>query len=170
MKALLKFILKILIILCGAFSFYMFFKNALYDNADTYYTAKDLAFGKIVSESTVLGQTTTLKLNQSYMIMAAYCLPLVGAILAFLMIFFKGRIVGFLFSLITFASFVVAFVLLLNIGQLASVELSLSGIINTSTISNLQNYSFTNEAMTTLIALLFGSCFSCSYFCLSITL
>ena len=110
MKALLKFILKILIILCGAFSFYMFFKNTLYDNADTYYTAKDLAFGKIVSESTVLGQTTTLKLNQSYMIMAAYCLPLVGAILAFLMIFFKGRIVGFLFSLISFAFFVVAFV------------------------------------------------------------
>ena len=104
------------------------------------------------------------------MIMAAYCLPLVGAILAFLMIFLKGRIVGFLFSLISFASFVVAFVLLLNIGQLASVELSLSGIINTSTISNLQSYSFTNEAMTTLIALLLGSCFSCSYFCLSITL
>jgi len=170
MKALLKFILKILIILCGVLSFYMFFKEALFDNTDIYFTAKDLAFGKIVSESTVLGQTTTLKLNQSYIIIAAYCLPLVGAILAFLMIFLKGHIVGVLFSLISFAAFVVVFVLLLNIGQLASVELSLSGLINTSTTSNLQSYSFTNEAMITLITLLFGSCFSFSYFCLSITL
>ncbi len=169
MKSVLKFILKICIILCAVLCVYMFFKDALYDNLDTYYTAKDLAFGKVISENTVLGQTTTMKLVASNKILFAYGLPLVGAILAILMIFLRGRIIGILFSLVSFASFVVAFILLLNIGKYAGLEISLTGIINTTTVSDLASYSFTKEAMITLISILFGSCSSFSYLCLSLS-
>lgn len=168
MKKLLRLILSILTIVCVALVVYLFFQNALFDNSDTYLTAKDLAVGKVISETTVLGQTTTLKLNQSNLVFVAYFLPLVAAILSLFMILFRGKLTGILFSAISFVAVACAFVLLINLGQITSYELSLTGLINTSTTSNLLSYSFTKESIVAILSLLLGSCFTFANFCLSL--
>ncbi len=158
----LKKLCATLAILFGIASCAMIFLSAVSSGSDnpTTYSGLDLSFGKTISSGSLLGQSSSTKILFSFPVLLAYALPLVGALVIFIGVIIKKKALSFIFGLIAFLCFVGSIVLLIFTRNMATMEVSISGLVSGSTSAHFTDWDI---GIGTILAIVFsgvGLCIS----------
>ncbi len=108
----------------GVLAFICLFMNAVTTGGDNpvTYQGMNLAFGKDLGGISLFGITSETKINFSFLVVLAYFLPLVLAIILCLgQVATKSKTVKFVFGVIAFAGFVASLILIILTTQISTV-------------------------------------------------
>ena len=161
-KTLAKLI-AICTLVLGVAAFVMIFLDAVTTGGDNPVTYKgmDLAFGKMLGQGTLFGQSGERKIEFSFGTTVAYFLPLVAALLLGLTgLISKNKGLKFLMGVISFSAFVVSVVLLVLVRNMSIMTISTSGWIGSGASQG--NFTGYGMAIGLILAIVFSALAACT--------
>jgi hypothetical protein len=166
--------LKKLIACCSAIlgivAFAMMFMVAVTTSGDNPVTYKgyELAFGKELTNVSILGQTSKAKIVFSFGTTLAYVLPLCSAVLFILCALGKNKGVKFLLGCVAFGLYVAAIILLVNVRKMSIVEGTTSGWISGQSKNDFTGFDMGIGLILGIVFSALGACTAGTYTCLNL--